>query len=70
VRILDAVAGKLNLSPDQLFTNLHKYGNTSTASIPIALYEAEQAGKLKKGMLVALAGIGGGMSWGCNLFRW
>ncbi len=70
VRILNAIADKLGLPPEKNFINVHKYGNTSSASIPLALYEAETLGKLKPGMLVALAAVGGGMSWGCNLMRW
>jgi len=46
------------------------FGNTSSASIPLALNEATLEGRLKPGMLVVLAGVGGGMSWGCNLVRW
>jgi 3-oxoacyl-[acyl-carrier-protein] synthase-3 len=61
---------KLKLREDQVFVNVHKYGNTSSASIPIALFEAEKEGLLRPGQLVALVGIGGGMSWGCNIIRW
>jgi 3-oxoacyl-[acyl-carrier-protein] synthase-3 len=70
IRILDATAKKLGLSEDQVFTNVHKYGNTSSASIPLAISEALQEGRLKKGDLVATVGIGGGMTWGCNIIRW
>jgi 3-oxoacyl-[acyl-carrier-protein] synthase-3 len=70
IRILDATVKKLKLREDQVFVNVHKYGNTSSASIPIALFEAEKEGLLKPGQLVALVGIGGGMSWGCNIIRW
>ncbi len=70
IRILNAVAEKLGLPPEKVVVNVDKFGNTSSASIPLALYEAEQQGRLEPGMLVALAAVGGGMSWGCNLLRW
>jgi 3-oxoacyl-[acyl-carrier-protein] synthase-3 len=70
VRILDAVAERLGLTEEQLIVNVQRYGNTSSASVPLALYEAESQGKLAPGKLVSLAAIGGGMSWGCNLMRW
>jgi 3-oxoacyl-[acyl-carrier-protein] synthase-3 len=70
VRILGAIGEKLGLSEDKVFVNVHKYGNTSAASVPLALYEAEVEGRLKPGMLVALAAVGGGMAWGVNIVRW
>lgn len=70
VRILSAVGEKLGLAEDKVFINVERYGNTSAASVPLALYEAEAEGRLKPGMLVALAAVGGGMAWGCNLMRW
>ncbi len=70
VRILSTVAEKLGLEPNQYIVNVNKYGNTSSASIPLALWEAQEKGLLAPGKLVALAAIGGGMSWGCNLVRW
>lgn len=70
VRILSAIGEKLGLSEDKVFINVHRYGNTSAASVPLALYEAEAEGRLKPGMLVALAAVGGGMAWGVNLLRW
>ena len=69
-RILNAVARRLKLPMDKVIMNGHRFGNTSSASIPLVLHEAEQDGKLKSGQLVVLAAIGGGMSWGCNLIRW
>ena len=50
--------------------NINKYGNTSAASIPLALYEAEKEGKLKKGDLVLLVAFGGGFTYGGALLRW
>lgn len=70
VRILSAIAEKLELPPEKVIVNVDRFGNTSSASIPLALHDAEAQGKLKPGALVALAAVGGGMSWGCNLIRW
>lgn len=69
-RIIESAAKKLGLPIDKFFTNLHKYGNTSTASVPLALNEAEESGVIKKDSLVMLIGFGGGLSWGVNLVRW
>ena len=70
VRILSAIGEKLGLPEEKVVVNVQRYGNTSSASVPLALYEAEQAGRLKPGMLVCLAAVGGGMAWGCNIIRW
>lgn len=70
IRILSATAEKLGLSSEQCPINVHKYGNTSSASIPLVLNETYEAGKLSEGDLISFAAIGGGMSWGCNLIRW
>ncbi len=70
IRIIQSVGKSLGISDEKVMINVSKYGNTSSASIPIALYEAEQQGRLKPGMLVAMPAIGGGMNWGCVLFRW
>lgn len=70
VRIINAITEKLGLPPEKVVINVDKFGNTSSASIPLVLHEAQAMGKLKPGMLVALAAVGGGMSWGCNLMRW
>lgn len=70
VRILNAIADKLELPPEKMMINVDRFGNTSSASIPLALADAEAQGKLLPGKLIALAGVGGGMSWGCNLLRW
>ncbi|MDQ3000360.1 MAG: ketoacyl-ACP synthase III [Fibrobacterota bacterium] len=70
VRIIGAIAEKLGLPSEKVVINVDRFGNTSSASIPLALHEADAQGRLKPGMLVALAAVGGGMSWGCNLMRW
>jgi 3-oxoacyl-[acyl-carrier-protein] synthase-3 len=70
VRIIGAIADKLELPPEKVVINVDRFGNTSSASIPLALNDAVNQDRLKPGMLVALAAVGGGMSWGCNLMRW
>ncbi|MCL1967407.1 MAG: ketoacyl-ACP synthase III [Fibromonadales bacterium] len=70
IRIIKSVGKRLGLAEEKVVANVEKYGNTSSASIPIALHEAQQKGILKPGMLVAMPAIGGGMNWGCILFRW
>jgi 3-oxoacyl-[acyl-carrier-protein] synthase-3 len=70
VRIIEAVAKRLELPMERFFINLDRYGNTSAASVPIALYEAEQRGRIKPGDLVLLTAFGGGLTWGSALVRW
>jgi len=70
IRIIQSVGKALGLPDEKVVINVDRYGNTSSASIPIALNEAVQQGRLKPGMLVAMSAIGGGMNWGCVLFRW
>lgn len=70
IRIIDHVIKKYHLPKEKVFVNLHKYGNTSAASIPIALDEAIQAGRIKTGDIVVLAGFGAGLTAGANLIRW
>lgn len=70
IRIIEAAAQKLKISVEKFFTNLHKYGNTSAASIPIALDEVNRIGNCKKGDLVILVGFGGGLTYGSILVRW
>lgn len=69
-RILDACAKRVGFSADQVFCNVERYGNTSGASIPLALDEANRAGKIKQGDLVLLDAFGGGFTWGAILLRW
>ena len=69
-RIIDSAAAKLGLPPERTFVNIDRYGNTSAASVPIALAEAADAGRLKQGDLVLLSGFGAGMSWASALIRW
>jgi 3-oxoacyl-[acyl-carrier-protein] synthase III len=70
LRISQFVQKKLGLSDDQVYNNIQKYGNTTAASIPIALSEAWEAGKIKSGDLVCLAAFGSGFTWGSVLMRW
>ena len=70
VRIIDNVAEQLGLPADKLFKNLHKYGNTSAGSIPIALDEAIQADRVHRGDTLLMTGFGAGLTWGTALFRW
>ncbi len=70
MRILDFVRERLGLSEDKLFINIHKYGNTSAASIPIALDEANREGRLFVGANVLMMAFGGGFTWGSLAMRW
>jgi len=69
-RILDAVAQRLKIPPEKVISNLANYGNTSAASIPIALDEAVREGKIKAGDTIATAGFGAGLTWGAAIFQW
>nr|WP_288811381.1 beta-ketoacyl-ACP synthase III [uncultured Sphingobacterium sp.] len=70
LRISQFVQKTLGLHEDQVFNNIQKYGNTTAASIPIALCEAWEAGKIKDGDLICLAAFGAGFTWGSALIRW
>lgn len=70
LRISQFVQRKLGLRDDQVYNNIQKYGNTTAASIPIALSEAWEAGKVKSGDLVCLAAFGSGFTWASALLRW
>jgi 3-oxoacyl-[acyl-carrier-protein] synthase-3 len=69
-RILDGTAKKVGIAPEKIVITLDKHGNTSAASIPLALVTAVQDGRIKKGDLVLLEAMGGGFTWGANLLRW
>ena len=69
-RILQNAARRLSLAEGAVFSNLELYGNTSTASIPIALCEALAAGRLREGQLLGLVGFGAGLAWAGALWRW
>jgi len=69
-RITDAVASKLNVEQERVYSNISMHGNTSSASIPIALDECVESGKISRGDLVLMASFGGGVTWGGVLVRW
>ena len=69
-RIIDAVGERLGARPDQVFVNLHKFGNTSAASVAIALDEAVTAGLIQRGDLVLLVVFGAGLTWGAAVIQW
>ncbi len=69
-RIIDAVADRLKVKEEQLFVNLDKYGNTSAASVAIALDEAVEQGRIHRGDLVLLAVFGAGFTWGSAIIEW
>ncbi len=69
-RIITAIAERLGLPDERVFMNLDKYGNTSAATIPVALDEARQAGRLKKGDVILLVAFGGGFTWASSVLRW
>jgi len=68
-RIIESVGKRLNFSDEQIFINIDKYGNTSAASIPIALDECRRLGKLQQGDIVLLVAFGGGLTWGANVIQ-
>lgn len=69
-RIVEAVSRRLGIPDEKVFVNIERYGNTSAASIPMALDEALRSGRVKDGDLVLLVGVGAGLTWGSALFRW
>jgi 3-oxoacyl-[acyl-carrier-protein] synthase III len=69
-RIIDHAAGRLGIPEERLFNNLERYGNTSAASIPLALAEARDAGRLRPGDMLLLVGFGGGLTWGATICRY
>lgn len=70
IRIIQSAVNRLNLPESKCMINLHKYGNVSAASIPIALAEADEEGRIKEGDCVVLVGFGGGLTWGASVIRW
>ncbi len=69
-RILDGIARKLGVGPEKIVVTLEKHGNTSAASIPLALNEAFESHRIKEGNLVLMEAMGGGFTWGAVLVRW
>ncbi|MFZ5760391.1 MAG: beta-ketoacyl-ACP synthase III [Thermodesulfobacteriota bacterium] len=70
IRILQSLADRLAIPLEKIYINLDKYGNTSAASIPIALDEANREGRIREGEYLLLCAFGGGFTWGAALFRW
>ena len=70
LRILQGVAKQLDISMDKIYVTIHKYGNISSATLPIALDEAVKDGTIQPGDLVLLTAFGGGLTWGSSLMRW
>ena len=69
-RIIDSAAKYLKMPEDKVVINIQEYGNTSAASIPIALSEAVESGKIKDGDIIVFVGFGGGLSWGAVTWKW
>jgi len=70
LRISQFIQKTMKLRDDQVYNNIMRYGNTTAASVPIALTEAWQEGKVKEGDLVCLAAFGSGFTWASALIRW
>ncbi|MCY4065318.1 MAG: 3-oxoacyl-ACP synthase, partial [Rhodospirillaceae bacterium] len=69
-RIIDGTAKKLGIEPERVILTVDRHANTSAASIPLALHQGVSDGRIKKGDLVVLEAIGGGLSWGASVIRW
>lgn len=70
LRIIDAAARRMGLDPERVIININKYGNTTAATIPLAMSEANRANKLKKGDWVVMSAFGAGFTWGSLLLKW
>jgi 3-oxoacyl-[acyl-carrier-protein] synthase-3 len=68
--MIGAVAERLGLSREKIVVNIQDYGNTSAASIPLALDEAVRAGRVKRGDVVVMSAMGAGITWGTVVLRW
>jgi 3-oxoacyl-[acyl-carrier-protein] synthase-3 len=69
-RIIEAALERLEIAPEKVVVNIEKYGNSSAATVPLALDEALRAGRIEKGKLVVLVAFGAGLTWGGTLIRW
>ncbi len=67
LRIIEAVGSRLNLPEEKVFANVHKFGNTSSASVPLALEDARQEGRITENTRVMVASVGAGFTWGCGI---
>jgi 3-oxoacyl-[acyl-carrier-protein] synthase-3 len=70
IRIINAAIDVLHIPRSRVYNNLERYGNTSAGSVPLAVDEAIQEGRLKPGNLVCLSGFGAGLAWGTAILRW
>jgi 3-oxoacyl-[acyl-carrier-protein] synthase-3 len=70
IRIIDATARKLGIPIEKVIRTVDRHGNTSAASIPLALAEASRDGRIRKGDLLLLESMGGGFTWGAVILRW
>ncbi len=70
IRIIDATGRRIKIPSEKVYVNIHKYGNVSAASIPIAVHELWSEGKLKKGSIVVMVAFGAGFTWGAVAYRW
>ena len=70
VRIVEVISKKLDIPFEKFYMNIERFGNTSSASIPIALSELDEKGLLERGDQIILTGFGGGMTWGTMLITW
>jgi len=70
LRIIESVCDRLDLPLEKCWVNIHRYGNTSSASLPTTLDEANRAGRLREGDIIAMMAIGAGMAWGAGVVRW
>ncbi len=70
IRIIQATGRRIKIQPEKIYINIHKFGNVSAASIPIALHELWAEEKLKKGDIVAMVAFGAGFTWGAAVYRW
>jgi len=70
LRIIEAAAKRLGIGTERTLTNIERYGNTSSASIPLALFEAVEDGRVRDGDIVLCSGVGAGLTWGSALLRW
>jgi 3-oxoacyl-[acyl-carrier-protein] synthase-3 len=70
IRIIDATARRLGIDESKVYVNIHSYGNTSAATIPVALTEALEEGRIQPGDIVVMTAFGGGLTWGSLVYRW
>ncbi len=70
IRIIEALAKRLKVPMDKVYVNIDRYGNTSAASVPIALDEARKNGRIKEGSNTVLVAFGAGFTWGSAVIKW